>query len=68
VFTFPSVSTVIASSSADIATLTTNFTPLLVLAFAVTVAVVAIKFIIKKLNGGVRQAAGVGRRGRRGRR
>lgn len=63
-FTFPTMSALIASTTTDIATLTTNFLPLLYLAFAVTVAVVAIKYVIKKVNGGVSRAAGMGRRAR----
>lgn len=62
---FPSISTIISSSTADAASLGGYvIAPTLVLAFAVTVVIVASVFVRKWVLRGVRGAAGVRGRGR----
>lgn len=62
---FPAISTIIASSTADAASLGGYIiAPTLVLAFSVTVVVVASVFVRKWILGGVKRAAGVRGKGR----
>lgn len=63
---FPTVSTIIASSTADAASLAGYVTaPLIVVAFAFAAVIAATLYFRKKLVGSVYKVAGV--RGRRGR-
>lgn len=64
-FTVPSASTVVSSSTDYASTLTTSFIVLVWVVLGVTAAVVIVKFLKKVIAGGLRGAAGMGRRGRR---
>jgi len=62
-FTVPTAANVIASSSEYASSVTTEFLPLLYLAVGIMAAVMLIKYLRGRLNGGIKNVAG-GRRGR----
>jgi len=67
-FTVPDSANVIASSTDYASSFTTEFLPLIWVVVGITAAVVLVRFLMKLIRGGIKGAAGHGKRGGRRRR
>lgn len=63
-FSFPTMTQILASTTAEAGVLFTSFLPLLMLAVIITIAVVGLLYVRKWVTGGIKRVGG-GRRGRR---
>jgi len=64
-FSFPTMTAVVASSTSEAATLFEAFLPLATLAIIIVIAVAGLIYFRKWITGGIKRVAGGGRRGRR---